>query len=404
MIPKTLSASSLQVAALCMDRWKAEYLDRGNAPDNPAALIGTACHYALEKFVEHYFILKKNPEHHGGNRAEQAENLLNFYKQGYMLTFGSADFSTEEYEDGLRLVKRWLDRNDLDIKRMIGVESTEKKESVDIPYGPPNPQTGERATIPFNYIMDRVDQIDETVWEVVDYKSVRVPIQPQDLEHKIQARAYSLAIQIKHPEATKIIVTFDLLRHEPVSIVFNRDDNIKFWHFLVRETQRIVDLQEEDIRPNLNSDCGFCIKKFSCELLQSNIEPGGINSLSIDQSVNLIQKLKDQSKANTRIIAELEERVLRWAASNDSLEWVTSNDAYDVEVGVSRRRTFPANRAADIMGPELFATMGSMTLGNLEKIIRDESLDPRMRQELEDLISWTNGNVNLKIKPKAKGL
>src|SRR5699024_4479079 len=114
----------------------------------------------------------------------------------------------------------------------------------------------------------------ETEWEVVDYKTVRVPIQPDDLDTKIQARAYSLAIQIKHPEATKIKVTFDLLRHDPVSIEFTRDDNIAFWKFLVAETQRIVDLDEADVRPTLNPECGFCVKKYSCKLLQANIAGG----------------------------------------------------------------------------------------------------------------------------------
>ena len=52
------------------------------------------------------------------------------------------------------------------------------------------------------------------------------------------------------------------------------------------------------------------------------------------------------------------------------------------------------------MGPELFAQMGSMTLGNLEKIIKDKSLPREMRDQLQGLISWTNGNLQLKVKPK----
>jgi len=394
MIPKTLSASSLQVAALCMDRWKAEYVDRIPSESNSAADVGTAVHGGLEEFVKAVFILKT---HAHLSRAQQKDYLITLYQMSYVQTFGTTDFETDTYKDGLDLTERWFKRTDLGTKEMVGVESAELKETIKVPYNHPD---GTVHEVPFNYIMDRVDQIEDTIWEVVDYKSIRVPITPDDLEGKVQARAYALAIQIKHPEATKVKVTFDLLRHEPVSIWFSRDDNIAFWRFLCSETQRIIDLKVEDVRPKLNPECGFCVKKFSCKLMQENIAGGGVNSLDVNESIDMISKLQAQMKANKRIIEDLEDRVMRHAAENEILEWVTDNGEHQVEIGVGRRRAFPANQAAEVMGPELFAQMGSMTLGNLEKIIKDESLDAEMRMKLQELITWTNGNLQLKIKPK----
>jgi hypothetical protein len=282
---------------------------------------------------------------------------------------------------------------------MIGVESVELKETIKVPYNHPD---GHVAELNFNYIMDRVDQISETEWEVVDYKTIRVPISPEDLENKIQARAYALAIQIKHPECTKVTVTFDLIRHETVSLDFKRDDNIAFWRFLTEEVQRIVDTKESDIRPTLNPECGYCVKKFTCPLMQKNISNGGIHSLKIDEAVDLIAKLKNQIKANSNIVEDLEDMVMRHAAKSEILQWETEDGAHEVEIGVGRRRTFPANKAAEIMGPELFAQMGNMTLGNLEKLIKDTSLPEEMRVQLKNLIGWTNGNLAVKVKPKKK--
>jgi uncharacterized protein (UPF0147 family) len=54
------------------------------------------------------------------------------------------------------------------------------------------------------------------------------------------------------------------------------------------------------------------------------------------------------------------------------------------------------------MGPELFAQMGNMTLGNLEKIIKDESIPKEVRDQLQSIITWDTGNLQLKVKPKSK--
>jgi hypothetical protein len=398
MIPRTLSASSLQVWTLCPDRWNAEYLNRAPSFSNSAADVGTAFHGGAELFVKALFV-DKTHDPAKMSRKEQKELLVTFFQMSYIQTFNSADLETAEYKDGFALTMRWFERTDLTTKPMLGVESTELKETILVPYNHPD---GTVHELSFNYIMDRVDQIEDTVWEVVDYKTIRVPLQPEDLEDKIQARAYALAIQIKHPEATKVIVTFDQIRHEPISLEFSRDDNIAFWRFLTEETQRIIDTPESDARPRLNPECGFCVKKFTCPLMQRNIAAGGIHSLSIDESIDLVAKLKAQIKANERIVSDLEDIVFRHAAESDTLQWETGDGAHEVEVGVGRRRQFPAHKAAEIMGPELFAQMGSMTLGNLEKIIKDESLPKDMRDQLSSLIAWTNGNLQLKVKPKKK--
>lgn len=394
MIPRTLSASSLQVAALCMDRWKAEYVDRTPNFSNLAADVGTTVHGALEQFVKAVYLEKT---HVGLDRVKQKELLVTFYKLSYVETFGTTDMETAEYKDGFDLAMKWFSRTDLSDTL---VESAELKETIKVPYNLPD---GTQTTVDFNYVMDRVDQTSDTEWEVVDYKSIRVPIQPEDLEVKLQARAYALAIQIKHPDCTRVKVTFDLLRHEPVSIFLTRDDNIAFWRFLCEETQRIVNLDAKDVRPTLNRECGYCVKKYSCPLLQKNVDAGGFHSLDIDAKAKLAEQLANQLKANRIILDELEEEFMRHAAENDLLEWETADGSTVVEIGItSGRRQFDAHQAAEIMGPELFSTMASMTLGNLEKIIKDESLDPDMRARLKRLISKGNGNLKAYVKPKKK--
>lgn len=409
MIPRTLSASSLQVWALCPARWVAEYMHRTPNFDNNAALVGTTVHGALEKLVKAVFIDKT---HADLNRVKQKELLITFYQMSYIETFGSADFETAEYKDGFALAMEWFRRTDLGAKEMIGVETVEVKETIKIPYNHPDGSAhtcnkcdgaglpSGQCQVDFNYLMDRVDQIDNETWEVVDYKSIRVPITPQELEDKLQARAYALAIQIKHPEAKLIKVTFDLLRHEPVSIFVTRDQNIAFWRFLCAETQEIVNRMEEDARPRLNTECGYCVIKATCPLMQKNVAAGGILGISVDEAPAMISQLKDQMKANKLLVEQLEDIIYQHAADTDSLSWETPDGAYEVEIKSSRRRQFDSHRAAEIMGPEKFASMGSMTLGSLEAVIKDPATPDEMRNELKALIGWTNGNLGMSIKPK----
>ena len=408
MIPRTLSATSLQVWNLCPDRWQAEYLNRGSNFSNKAADTGTAVHGGLEMFVKAAFIDKT---HADLTRVQQKELLISFYQMSYVQTFGTADMETAEYKDGFNLTMKWFERTDL--SKVMAVLSAEVKHGIPIPFNHPDknhqpcefcegsPYQGVgRCVRPFNYIMDRKDQAGETEYEVVDYKTVRVPIQPDDLGAKVQARAYALAVQIEHPDATRIKVTFDLLRHEKISMFFTREDNINFWHYLCNEFQRIVDTQPEDVSPKLNMECGYCVKKFDCKVMQSNVAVGGIMSLSMDDTVKMKALLEAQTKANKLMIEQLEEQMFMYAAERDILEWETEDGSMTVEVSGNRRRGFDAQAAARIMGPELFTQVGNMTLGNLEKIINDESLDPAMRAELKDLISWNTTGLSAKVKPK----
>ncbi len=397
MIPRTLSASSLQVAALCMDRWNAEYNHRAPSFSNVAADVGTSFHGGAEMFVKAVYIDKT---HTGLTRPQLKDLLITFYQMSYVQTFGTTDMETEAYEDGFKLSMRWFERTKFD--DLEHVESAELKETIPVPYNLPD---GSRGEVPFNYIMDRVDYLGDDCWRVVDYKTVRIPIQPEDLDAKLQARAYALACQIKHPNAKRITVMFDLIRHEPIALTFTREDNIKFWHFLCAETQRIVNTDEADIQPTLNPECRFCVKKFSCKLMQKNVDAGGIMSLSVDQAAELWLEINQRMAAQKGILDSLEDIIMRDAVNREELEWETSNGALDVIVGMTNgRRSVNAEAALQILGEETFQKYGSysMTVGSVEELIKDPTVDPEVRTKLKGTIFKGNGNLKLTVKPKKK--
>jgi hypothetical protein len=268
-----------------------------------------------------------------------------------------------------------------------------------VPYNHP---AGIRKELPFNYIMDRVDYMGDNVWRVVDYKTQRIPIQPDELEVKIQARAYALAIQVKHPEARKVIVIMDLLRHEIVGMDFTRDDNIAFWRFLCAETQRIVNTDESAVVPTLNIECRFCIKKATCAALKKHIDVGGILSLDPDQIAARYGEAVDALAALQSLTSELETALMKHAANQDVLGWETRT-GQEVEIYMANgRRGVNAERAKEILGPDLFDTYGkqTMTVGTVEELIKDPEIPKEQRDALKSAITKSNGQLKVKVKKK----
>lgn len=387
MIPRTISATSLQVANLCMARWEAEYLDRTPGFSGVAANIGTAVHGGLEKFVKLCYIDKTH---------DPSEPLLiDLYNIAYVETFQSADLGTPEYRDGLALTRKWYKRTEITSE----VLSVEVKETIPVPYT--DPATGNIGEVPLNYVIDRLDKIGEHEYEVVDYKTVRVPINPEDLHQKIQARIYALAVQIKFPDAKKIKVTFDLLRHERVSTYVTRDDNVKTWHWLKAELDRIVKT-ETNPRPTLNMECGYCVMKASCPVLIKNIDGRGIHSLPLEQVAQLKADLDAQTKAQELLASELDDLLLRHAVEVDSLEYEVGD--LTVEVKAQRRRYVDPPTVAEIIGQQLFSQLGKINIGSIETLLNGDELNPEQKQALKDHISYQLGEPHAKVKPKKVGL
>src|ERR1044071_34422 len=209
MIPKSLSATSVAAFENCPARWRAEFFDKAPQPTNEAAALGLAVHGALEDFIVNGY----KPQ--GDDKA--AAMLENYFFHHYHDLFSDESRKAE----GLTMCRTWFERTDLSGRTVL---STEKKDTFLIPTS--------AGKIPFNYLWDRCDKLDDKVLEVIDYKTIARPISPDGLKDKIQARCYGLAAQLQYPDAERVWVTFDLLRYDPVGIVFTKDDNRATWKYL----------------------------------------------------------------------------------------------------------------------------------------------------------------------------
>lgn len=385
MIPKSLSASSLQVAELCMARYKAEHIDRGKGESGSAALLGTTVHNALELYVKNCIQESKF--------EPTLKQLLEFFRMSY-LTYIGGDFDTEDYTDGVEMLTKWHKRTDFSAFTVV---STEVKSNfpVDTTAGP----------ITFNYIWDRFDQVGPTEYRVVDYKTNRWGIGPADLKKKIQARAYALAaaIQLKKEgkEVTRIWVEFDMLRHDgPVGIVFSREENVVIWNFIHARAQMIVDTDEADVKPTLNPECNFCPIKFTCPALLNNAKVGGIGSLgNVEDAIDLRAQLEWQKKGIASALGELDTFILTNAKERDEHEFTSGTNRLTIKVG--SRRAVDAERVEMVLGPALFSKYGgrSFTVGNVDKLLKGDEIDEETKKKLKMLVYSNTGEPRVDIAP-----
>lgn len=385
MEPKSFSATALHVAELCLARYNAEHISRGKGMSGTAASLGTSVHGALEMYVKQCVMETNLPA--------EVNTLLEFFRMSYLANF-SSDMETEEYLDGVEMLKAWYKRTDFSTFTVI---SSEVKNSFPVPttIGP----------IPFNYIWDRFDQVGEREFRVVDYKTNRWPLNPQDLRKKIQPRAYALACAIQLKEegrpVDRIWVEFDMLRHDgPVGIVFSREENAAMWRWIKDKAQEIVDTPPEEARETINAECNFCSRKISCGALQRNIAVGGLARIQTPQeAVDLRATLEWQKKGIQAALNELDDLILTQARELDLFEF--ESDMNRMRIGVSSRRAIDADRVALVIGDVLFNKYGgkSFTLGNVDKLLKGSEITDEQKSQLRGLIYSNRGEPRVSVEP-----
>jgi hypothetical protein len=375
---KSLSASALETAIACPARFRVTHVDHAADESNDAADVGKAVHGALEVYVRASVVEKNEPE--------SLEYLIFCYRQQYPIIFGSLDMAADTFKDGLDMLKTWHARTSFEGCDVLLLET---KEEFPVQVAP-----GEIR--PFRYIFDRLDQLDDTVYRVVDYKTIRLPLSPDQLRRKLQARVYGLAAQIRHKDATRIYVEFDLLRHERIGVAYSREENADTWRLIktkAKELYEMVDAPEQ-----INVDCRYCVRAARCDTLRSNVRAGGAYSLgSIEQTVDLRRVLNDQISGLNSVVADLDAQLLSYMERNEQPEVKGSDSIAEIGVRYARSVTDPTE-VAHIVGPEIASRYGNFRLGDIDRMLKEEPLTPEQRKKVQSYIRRTAGDPKIKTR------
>lgn len=387
MIPKSFSATALNVFELCPARYKAEHIEYTKGFGSSAANLGTAVHGALELYVKQVYINK--------SAEPKFDLLIDMLRLSYTQTFGSSDYNTVLYMEAYGLLDTWYKRTDL--SQVQQVISCETKSHFDVPTS--------AGPIPYNYIWDRFDQIEDGVFKVVDYKSNKWNITVDDLKKKIQARSYGLAaaIQLKAQKIPykRIWVEFDMLRHVSVGISFNHEDNVLTWNYLLNSAEEIIKRGEDEFEEKLNNECLFCVRKAQCGALKKNLLVGGIHTISsVEEAVDVRAQVEWQKKGLESLIKDLDTKILAEAKERDMLEFESDNNR--LKIGVSSQRAVDAERVKHVIGPDIFERYGDekITMASVEKLLKGKELTDEQKAQLRSLIYYKQGEPRVKTEPK----
>jgi RecB family exonuclease len=373
VIPNRLSASSIQVYLDCPARWKAEYMQGAKMPSGSAASLGTTCHEVFEAYVKDGYHLTDSTD------ENKTGTIKALYDERYWANFSDGG----RYEEGLEMCRNWVLRQNWVGRTVI---DTENRVTFQIPTS--------AGLIDFMYVIDRLDQLDEGTIEIIDYKSFVQPVQPQDLKQKPQCRVYALGIQMRYPDAEAIWMTFDLLRYDTIGIVFTKEENRATWRWLCALAEKIV--QDETAEEKLNDNCRYCVRKHECSKLAVHLEVGGpLGITDVNVAAKRFFEIDRAAKALEVAKAELEKVLLAHMESNDVIE-DTVNDL-NVSVTVSSRRDINPDRVRAVVGDEVMARYGTMTVGQLDKLMKSNDVDDDMKFQLKRLISMKYGDPKIKV-------
>lgn len=377
MIPKSLSASALQVWESCPARYVAETLHRTPNVSGKFADLGSACHTALEDYVRSVYVKQE--------RDPSVSYLLDLLNEVWVRDYPT--LPRDLFVDGQQMLQRWFLRSG-NLSDGREILSLEQKRSFEI-------KTSAGA-INFNYIFDRLDRHEDGSIEVVDYKSVRARIRPEGLKDKIQSRCYAVAAQILYPDAPRVWVTFDLLRYDPVGIVFSREENMATWRYIRRTAENIIATSEAAAPETVNAECRFCIRKQQCASLREHVDVGGVLALADPlEAAKERYRMENRVKALTAGIEELDSYILQQAEHDDTDSYEDNDVSVSIDTRTMRTVTDPA-RALAILGTRGDKYIG-MTIANIMKAVKDEDLTDRERAELDALIGNKPGKPSIRV-------
>lgn len=389
MRPRTLSASSLQVADTCLARYKAENIEYTPSDDSDkvAANIGTACHGALEQYVKAVYMDK--------SMEPGFELLIAFYTASYLETFDVVEYNTPEYKDGFAMLKTWFERTDLSTVTVVSVETKTRF-----------PVPTSIGDIPLTYICDRIDTWEENgriIVRVVDYKTIRAYLSPEEVRRKLQARIYDLMmrVQFKGQRVDEFQVVFDLLRHDQVGVIFSAEEAAECWNGIKARAERIIATPDANPPETLNPDCPYCVRKLQCKTLAKNIAGGGVFSIAdIQEAAAKREQMAAQAKGLEMALKELDKYILAYAQQNETLGFVTDDGGYKVTISARKTRSVDAARAADILGPDLMKRYGKLNVGDIDSLMSDGTITAEQATQLRATISTSVGAPTVKVVKK----
>lgn len=116
--------------------------------------------------------------------------------------------------------------------------------------------------------MDRVEELEGGTLLVTDYKTSKYFETQDELKSDIQLSVYDVVAKIKYPDYSRIILSLDYLRGEPVFTYRTDSERAAFTDYMLAIYAEMLKFERENAVPQLNDMCNWCDFTDNCTAYQ----------------------------------------------------------------------------------------------------------------------------------------
>jgi RecB family exonuclease len=313
-----LSVSKIRKFLECPANWKACYVDENWSEESYPIQVGNIVHGTLERMVGE------------GMDLEEA--------MGAALEEDVDDPPFEAAQESRELVEQYLATEYANFEGTIDVE---RKFTVSVG---DHDLTG---------VIDRVDDMGNGVYEIIDYKTSYLPMSQDELDHSLQMHAYHYAARELYPDAERFVMSLDMIRHDQRVTTTGALEDVEnistYLQAMGDKMERAV--AEGDFEPSLHKYCCYCHVRHDCPVYQDAISNPldvlfheGVDPESVVEQMN---HLKAVEKVLKQRKSELETLLVQ--AVEDSRGDKVTTSGHSVDVSASRRGEYPPELAIPIL-------------------------------------------------------
>ena len=378
MKPKTLSPTAVAAYESCPAYYRALYIRKARTPPGDPALRGNVVHGALQDWVEGGF----HRLDWEGDWQAMRDKMTDIVTANYWKLFSHGS----ELNFCIQQCHNWLDEADFSDREVL---LTEQKLRFDIPTS--------AGKIPFSFVIDRLDDLGDGEYDVVDYKTWVRNLKGHDLEWNLQARSYALGCWIKFRDAQRIWVSFDQTRWRPARWNFSRSECERTWKYLKNVAERI--LADKGSEEKINPNCRYCPRTRVCKTFKTHASVGG--SFADADMESIAKRRRESANAIKALEDEVRELDMAIVSHADDIEL----EEFDlgetrVEIVSSKKRELDARRFAQLVDVTAFVReFGSVSVTSVDKAIKQSWFEPAVIPKVAALLEERWSAVRVKTEP-----
>ena len=380
-----LSPSALKIWVTCPAQFRAMYHDeRGATPSGVAAELGTAIHAALEEWVTAGLNQPATSPLSSWGTLGELQDLV----RKHCTELGIHD--DEVIAEGVGIVDNWHARADVWDRNIIRCEEAV---TVTLPT--------RAGDIPFMYVIDRLDRGSDGNYEVVDYKSGRWTLKPNEVRQDWQARSYAAMTWKQNPHTEGVWVTFDYLRYGlPTGVWFSAEECEQLYNEILEMAAAII--ESEGTEERLNNMCQFCVRKHECDTVRRHALAGGHLIDHVGLLLERKHDVQNTMKALKAVDAEID--ALLQPHLDEAHGGFLAADGFEVTLKVGKRREIvEPHRIKDLVGVTEWSRYATMTVTSLDRLIKNSDDPASLRQKVEKYIDLRPNKPTLVVERSEEG-